>query len=438
MNKKNLILTSTVDMSREEWLAFRRPMNHVKPFILAWVRSHLGVESISGEEFFRPGSDCTSMLKECFKSKEWAEFLFPCIGGSEIAVIVGLNPYYSAIELFYEKVGVKPSYDEDNVAMFWGRELEEQIAEKWQYWDGTPEGMIENFKKGTIIRRCRRLNAYVQNKETPWIFISLDRLINKQRSGTEEKNEGSLEAKTIVGWAAKMWEHEIPPMYVAQLQTQLLTCEMDFGEIAILKDGRYFDVHPFDKHDAMCERLVREAKAFFDRVKKGIEFFLLHNYSIEEQTRNEFYAELERLAPEPDGSESYKAYMSATYVNSISGAEIEGTEEEDAIAQDYKYYDQRMKQFDELKTLCRNKLTALMKDVPVLKLSVGKVTWKEEGQKGRVFRVNVKIDPTYKPRPMEQQLASQTIAGDPKAEDVEQLPFGETEEKKPRSKKKTG
>ncbi len=392
-------MTSTKGMSREEWLAFRQPMNHVKKFICNWIKEALqATEDIKEENVFFRSENSFKTLQRVFASQEWKDFLFPCVGASEISPLLGLNPYYSKIELFFEKVGIKPSWDEDNIAMFWGRELEEQIAEKWMYWDGSPEGMIANYAAKELKRKCRRINFYTQNKDFPWIFASLDRVINKQGTGEETANEGALECKTISGFYAKMWENEIPPMYVAQHQTQLAVLGFDYGELAVLKDGRYFDVMPFDKHPGIVERLIRESKLFFDSVKYSIERWLLHQCTTDENVQQQLYAEIEAVSPEPDGSESYKNYLSETYQTSIAGKEIQGTVVEEELVKQYKFFDKRMKDFDYLKTECRNKLCATMKDVPVLNLgTLGKVTWREEGQKGRVFRVNIKLPEGYVP-----------------------------------------
>lgn len=410
MNKKNLILTSTVGMTRQQWLEFRQPILHVKKFICEWFTDQLASNTPIKQEnvFFRSQMSHTN-LKHFFASDEWKAYLFPCIGASEISPLLGLNPYYSSIELYYEKVGIKPYFDQDNEAMFWGRELEQEIADKWQYWDGSPEGMIANFNASDMKRKCRKINAYVQNRAFPWIFVSLDRIINKQYTEVEAVNEGSLECKTIVGFVSKMWEGGIPPMYVAQLQTQLGVFEFDFGEIAILKDGRYFFVYPFDKHTGIVNRLKKEAEEFFVKVKYGIQCWLLHQVCVDEHEQQRLYSEIERVAPEADGSDSYKNYLSEKYQQSQFGEEIEGTIVEEELARQYKFYDKRINDYKYMKTECRNKLCAYMKDKPILKLGdLGTVTWKEEGKKGRVFRVLIKADTEYTPEHFK-ALPSRTI-----------------------------
>lgn len=403
MNKQNLILTSTTKMSRSEWLEFRQPMNHVRKFIADnWVHimKNSGEPIPSETKFWEmDGPSIFFGLKKIFASNEWKEFIFPCIGGSEIAVLLALNPYQSIIELYYEKIGVVVKGDFDNPAMFWGRELEEQIAQKWCFWDGSAEGMIDNFTNGKVIRRCRRMNAYVQNKSFPWIFVSLDRIINKQYTGFEETvDEGALECKTIAGYAADMWEAGIPPMYVAQLQTQIMVFEFLFGEIAILRDGRHMDVLPFDKHEGIQDRLLTRSKEFFDMCKAGIEFFLLHTYAQTQEDKDLYYSQLDAIAPEPDGSIAYENYLSERYKDKKFG--VIGTLVELEIARQYVWINGQIKDFDEKKRECANKLKDALREASKMEMPDGQgyISWSENKNGVRSVRVNVVLPPDYKPQ----------------------------------------
>lgn len=392
-------MTSTVGMPRETWLEFRQPLTHVREFMDQKLRVDVSGSAFTREAFWNPENRSTIylMLKEFFTTQAWKDFVFPCLGASEVATIMGLNPYKSSIELYFEKIGAKQVYDNDNVAMFWGRELEEQIAEKWQYWDGTPEGLIENFKNKNILRRCRRLNYYVRNREFPWLFVSLDRVINKQKNGQEEVDEGSLECKTISGWSSDMWESGIPVMYVAQLQAQLIACGFSYGEIAILKDGRYFEVYPFDRSENICAKIIDLSKNFFTLVKLGIEQFLLHTYGPTDYEMQEHYAGCEKFAPEPDGSEAYKNYLSEKYTTAQETG-IQGGINEVVLARTYKFYGERIKDYEKEQTECANRLKAFMKEASKIDLGAdGSVTWNNNSHGTRTLRVNVKVDPAFTP-----------------------------------------
>lgn len=385
MNTKNLILTPIGEMSRQDWLDFRNPVFHIKKFT---EENWFPGEKPSWQETPEFYSD----LKKFFElNVDWKNFIFPTVGASEIASLLGLNPYKSIIELYFEKVGAKPVPDFDNAAMFWGRELEEQVAQKWQYWDGSVEGMIENFKAENIIRKCRRINSYCQNIAFPYIFVSLDRVINKGKSN----KEGSLECKTISGFSANMWESGIPPMYVVQLQTQIGVFEFDYGEIALLEDGRGYEVFPFDEHKGIQENIIREGKKFFDIVKEGAKEFLLHTYCPDDSLKQIHYSNCENLAPEPDGSVAYQDYLSNRY--KATGTEIEGTDRENKLALSYAYYNEKKKEIETAQIECSNKLKAVMKENIQINLPDGKATWKENSKGSRTFLVKVKLPEGYTP-----------------------------------------
>lgn len=394
MNKNNLIFTDTKAMNREQWLAFRQPLTHVKPFLAKIYEQRTGVKAnltfFSGwnnEELYK-------ILLVLFTTEQWKEFIFPTVGASEISSIVGLNPYKSIIELYYEKIGLKEPFKETNAAMFWGKTLEATIAEMWQYWDGSAESVFENEQAGKIVRRCRRLNAYTQNKNWPWLFVSVDRIINKGEHG----EEGVLECKTMSGHAADMWEDGIPPMYVAQLQTCLAVTELKFGEMANLIDGREFSVYPFGVSEAITDRLIRESKKFFDMVKAGVENYLLYCYAPTDWQKQEHIAKIDANSPEPDGSLSYENYLKTTYKE--NGYEITGGQVEIHIAKSHDYFNEKIKMLTDLKRLCSNKLKGFMKDAAVISFGEeGKVSWKADKNGTRTMRIKVNAEIDFVPDP---------------------------------------
>jgi putative phage-type endonuclease len=377
MNKQNLIFTSVKEMDRAQWLQFRYPLTHVNRLLAEHKIKTYG----AAEKFF--------------ESAIWESFIFPCVGGSEIASVMGLNPYKSVIEMFYEKIGIHEVADWDKEIMFWGRELEEQIADKWQYWEHLSEEnevdrMIDNYKKKKIVRRCRRVNAYIQNKKFPFIFVSLDRIINQ----TGTKKEGALECKTISQWAAKSWESGLPPMYVVQNQCQLHTCTMDFGEIAILKDGREFDVLPFEYSPKIGAAIEMKCRRFFEKVKVGIQHFVLSRLTSVEAIKNMHLHEVDMLSPDADGSESYKNYLNTKYTD--KGFSKKGGAIEYELAVKHENCTEQVKSLTKEKLLYSNQLKQFMQEASELTFGEdGKVTWakkgkpKKDGSFSRTFKVSL-------------------------------------------------
>lgn len=323
--------------------------------------------------------------------QEWLNYRLTGIGASEVGTVMGLNPYMSSIELFYKKIGITPQTDIDNSAMFWGRELEAQICDKWQYWAGDEESMIENFKNEKIVRKCARVNAYIRNDEHPHLFCSLDRKII---STTNAGEESALEAKTISGYAANMWEAGIPPQYVVQLQTQLLICGYNMGELALLIDGRNMNVIPFARHDDIIKGIIAKTAQFWERCAKGQ--LMVKQLRDAERDMNQslidFYNnEIHKLEPEPDGSEAYENYLSDRFKGNASTRDGEMIEFN--LGKEHLEINDQIKLLEEKARERTNKIKAFMGNVEVLDfMALGKITWKPNKSGTRVFRNSLKIE----------------------------------------------
>jgi putative phage-type endonuclease len=303
--------------------------------------------------------------------EDWLAYRMNGIGASEAGTIMGLNKYLSSIALFDQKVGRRPQWTEENESMFWGKIHEETVADAWQYWDGTPESMIKNKNSGEVMRKCRRINAYLVNPDTPWLFASLDRTINRN----EEKDEGALEIKTISGWSAKQWEAEIPPSYVVQLQQQLHVADFAYGELALLKDGRQMEVIPFERNQVIIDGIIRQTKEFWERVV----------YARKVIAEEGLDADLTQFEPEPDGSEAYADYLKERYKDGGAGT-ISGTEFHLALAKKHiELIGQRNVVEAEI-TKVTNQMKDILRDFDEIDFgALGKIQWKANAKGVRTF-----------------------------------------------------
>lgn len=309
-------------------------------------------------------------------NEDWLRYRKRGIGASEVGTIMGLNPYKASIQLFYEKLGEELDYNLENMAMFMGKEMEPMLAKLWQHWDGTVEGMIKNYRAGIIVRKCQRVNAYVHNPAYPWLFVSLDRKANR----TSDSDEGAVELKTVEAWEAEKWENEIPPSHVVQVQTQLLVCEFTWGELATMKNGRHFDVLPFEAHQGIQESIVQVTGAFWQKVEEGRKimtqmFEAQRNFNQSEV--DNLNAELVKLEPEPDGSVAYNAYLKEKYKIALPGERI-GTAEQLQLAIRQRNIKQEIKEKEEEARLYSQQLQNIFRDdFDVLDFGPnGYVSWK--------------------------------------------------------------
>jgi predicted phage-related endonuclease len=220
-------------------------------------------------------------------------------------------------------VGDLPIRKDDNELMFWGRELEDKIADIWRYFDGSDTGYIENFKNKKVIRECRNVNGYIVNPKYPWLFASIDRLMNiaggiNLLTGESLTTEGILECKGLSYWAAQIWQDSLPIYYLTQIHQYMIILESSYAEIAILQDGNKFRVEKIQRDDGLCERIIEISKSFwFNRVipakeafQKKMEAEKIGNVSEIEKWESEVI----RYEPEPDNSEAYESFMSERFL----------------------------------------------------------------------------------------------------------------------------
>lgn len=319
---------------------------------------------------------------------DWLDYRKRGVGASDVGTILGMNPYKSSIELFYERLQPTPALSVENIAMFMGHEQEDFVANLWQYWGGTTESLINNYRNGIIVRRCQRVNGYVQNPDYPWLFVSLDRKINKGNNG----EEGALEIKTIAGYEADKWEAGIPTPHIVQVMTQMLVCEFGFGEIAALRDGRNFDVYPFTYNENIAKQIIERTKAFWDKVQRG-RVLLTQQYEAErnfnQRKANELQAELESLEPEPDGTEAYEKFLKSKFKKSMAEVGlIKGTDADFKRAVELVNIKAQIKSYEDKAREQSNHLKRRIGDG--LKLDFGKagyISWQGDP---RTFLIRIK------------------------------------------------
>ena len=78
---------------------------------------------------------------------DWLAYRMNGIGGSEAGAILGLSPYTSSLEVFYNKLR-RPVEKPENAAMFFGNELEDFVADLWRYSGVAFDETIHNKRNG--------------------------------------------------------------------------------------------------------------------------------------------------------------------------------------------------------------------------------------------------------------------------------------------------
>ena len=180
------------------------------------------------------------------ENEQWHIDRLNGIGGSEASVILGLNPWKSRLELWYEKVERKIPTIDNNIRLNLGKVLEPLIAEEYTRKTG----------RELVSRPQKTHNDY------PFINGNVDREIVK----SEKDSPGILEIKTkgaFVDWH----DEEIPPYYIAQLQQYLAVYGYTWGSFAVL-DFNSFEVTITDieRDNVLIEKIIEEEKKFWKLV----------------------------------------------------------------------------------------------------------------------------------------------------------------------------
>jgi len=338
-------------------------------------------------------------------SPEWFKYRESGIGGSETATVLGLNRYDTVTRTYYEKIGATEPRHFDNAKMFFGRYMEDNIAELWKYYDGTTDGWIENYKNKKIIRDCRAVNGFVVNPKYPWLFGSFDRVQNIKGginllTGEPLKTEAVLEIKTLSYWSSQMWEGGIPLSYLIQIHVYMIILECDYAEIAILKDGSEFIVEKYTRDEGLCEKILNITQSFWEKLVipgkqaqiKKLEAEKVGNISEVEK----WDAEIQKHEPEPDTTEAYREFQSEKFLK-----------ERDTIEGNMRLYDicKQDKVLNGISGLIEEKRSGL-KNTLIKELTVagaemidfgrlGSATWSErKGAKSRTFNNRIKEKPS--------------------------------------------
>lgn len=178
---------------------------------------------------------------------EWLKHREAGIGSSEVATIVGLNPWETPYQLWRRKVGLDPA-KEENFAMKAGHYLEDAVALFWH--DSTGQDIIKASAGDWLI----------VNDERPYMRVSPDRTYWLAGMPHNNANKGILECKTT---QMTIDPDDIPKHWFCQVQYQLGVAELEQGSLAWLCSGREFGYKNLSFVPDFFAWLVEEVERFW-------------------------------------------------------------------------------------------------------------------------------------------------------------------------------
>ncbi len=178
------------------------------------------------------------------------------IGGSDLSVILGTNPYKTPIELYKEKTS-KAAIVEDTKsdAAYWGTVLEQIIAEEYARRTGY------YIKKAGSTYYC---------DDYSYIACNLDFLAFGKKEDSENFYKGShiLECKTASIYKKEEWGEEgtdqIPQNYLYQVAYYCAITGYERVDIAVLIGGQDFRIYRYNKTPKLENELIEVAKKFWN------------------------------------------------------------------------------------------------------------------------------------------------------------------------------
>lgn len=272
----------------------------------------------------------------------WLEARRQGVGASEVAALLGVDPYRSAFAVWAEKTGrVVPEDLSDKQAVQWGNALEPLVARAWSEQTGRE---IVDHGRTTIRRRAHSL-----------LFATLDREIVDAGDGI---GPGVLEVKAPGYLQREHWESDPPLKYVVQVQAQLAVTGHQWGVLAALIGGQDFRAFTIDRDDALIEVIEDAVTTFWRCVEEGV-------------------------PPSVDGSESTRHALARLYPRD-SGAEIELPPEAVTYALALEQAKDELKKWGAVEADAKNKLVALIGDASSARLGNTLYTYKTQTRKETV------------------------------------------------------
>lgn len=264
------------------------------------------------------------------EKREWLKWRTMGIGGSDVSIIAGVNPYRSIFQLWQEKTGQV--------------ELEEKETEFTHF-----GSILEPIVKREFTRRTglKVRNRYVifQNENYPFMLADLDGIVY------ENKKMCIFEAKTASAYKKEVWEEGVPVEYLYQIQHYMAVTGAEKTYIAALVGGNCFLYHEVYRDDEMIHKIIEMEKEFWvNCVLKG-------------------------NPPKADGSLATTEYLNTVYRES-NGKSIELPSEALLLFEQYDTLSAQIQKLKKEKDTVMNQMKDYLKDNENGIVGNRQVTWK--------------------------------------------------------------
>ena len=173
---------------------------------------------------------------------EWLAERRASVGASEVAAVMGLSPYNTALDVYKSKHGVDSFFDPERAYV--GHAAEVLIS-----------GWIEKFRPELLPIKPA---VMLRHDDHPWLHASLDRLV------TVDGVEVPVQMKSAHFYGVKDWEDGTPILVQAQLQTELLVADKPFGFAAMFGGDMRCRLYRVERDEAFIKLMLEATKEFWE------------------------------------------------------------------------------------------------------------------------------------------------------------------------------
>jgi putative phage-type endonuclease len=299
---------------------------------------------------------------------QWLQLRQPGIGASEIAIVLGMNPWKSPLALYAEKVN--PIVEQEDREMFeLAHEIEPLIAQRFA------------MKTGLGVEPDGRL---LRSKDHSWMLATPDyQYFDSITNETLLKditvileNPHPLELKSSGELKESDWVNGCPEYYLPQVNQQMLVLGVDRAAIAV-RFGNKKQMHAFvDRDETLCRKIIYAGEKFWQMVQ-------------------------DKNPPAPDGTDSSKQALNALYPQD-SGEEIVLDASLEEVAEKLIELKEARKMTEAAILEAENWIKAALGNATVGRLQAGTFSWKLQERKEHLVAASSSRVLRYSPNKSEE------------------------------------
>ena len=262
---------------------------------------------------------------------DWLRYRTMGIGGSDVSMIAGINPYKSAYQLWLEKTGQTEPAESENEYTHFGTVLEPVIRREFMERTGL---------------KVRQKHMLLQSETYPFMLANLDGVV---------KANGEMcifEAKTASAYKLDEWQSGIPPEYMLQVQHYMAVTDTSKAYIAALIGGNHFLYKLIERDNEIISKIIAMEKYFWEVNVLG------------------------EIAPNIDGTRATTEYFNSKY-NVSNGLAVKLPEELISECEEYNRLADEIDRLTSAKDAVCNRIKNVLKENETGFAGKYKISWKQ-------------------------------------------------------------